>query len=152
VTSGDDPEQTPVGTVVRTGAQDNGVILLNDNAVVTRSYNDVTVDDLGGPAPAPLQEVCKTGIATGRSCGPVLGQAGTEIAAQICAGHGDSGAPVSVGGRLVGVISGGLAALPPCVHPLQGPVHSPTLIPTWDAVAAEMDAAGGVGAGFRLPA
>lgn len=152
VTSGDDPEQTPVGTVVRTGSQDNGVILLNDNAVVTRSYNDVTVDDLGGPAPAPLQEVCKTGISTGRSCGPVLGQAGTEIAAQICAGHGDSGAPVSVGGRLVGVVSGGLAALPPCIHPLQGPVHSPALIPTWDAVAAEMDAAGGVGAGFRLPA
>jgi hypothetical protein len=151
VASGDDPSRTPVGTVVRTGVQDNGVILLNGNAVVSRNYNNVTVDQLGGPSPAPLEQVCKTGIATGRSCGPVLGQVGTEIAAQICAGHGDSGAPVSVGGRLVGILSGGLAALPPCSHPLQGAAHSPALIPTWEAVAADLDAAGGVGAGFRLP-
>ncbi len=148
VRSGDDPDGTVIGTFVRGGAQDNGIILLNDSAQVTDTYNAVTVSSLGGAAPST---VCKTGITTGTSCGPSVVQLGDDLATHLCAAHGDSGAPVYAGDRLIGVLSGGLSAMPACVTPLQGPVHSPVFVSTWDSVSAEMDAAGGVGAGFRLP-
>ncbi len=150
VSSADDPEGTVIGTFERAGAVDNGIILLNENAQVTNSYNGVSINQLGGAAPADFGEVCKTGITTGTSCGPVFATSGAQFATHVCASHGDSGAPVYAGGRLVGVLSGGLSALPTCQHPLQGPLHSPALSTSWDSVGAEMDAAGGVGAGFRL--
>lgn len=151
VKSADDPEETVIGTYERTGAVDNGIILLNDNAQVSNSYNDVTLSGLGGVAPGNFGEVCKTGITTGTSCGPVFAESGSQFATQVCASHGDSGAPVYAGNRLVGVLNGGLAALPSCQHPLQGPVHSPVMTTYWGTVANEMDANGGVGAGFHLP-
>lgn len=146
VVSGDDPSRQVIGTVARVGTQDDGVVLLNDRARVTRSYNAATVRHLGGDA----SQVCKTGITTGTSCGPAV-RFGNDLAVHLCAAHGDSGAPVYADDRLVGVLSGGLTGLPACVTPLQGPVHSPVLVTTWDAVAADLDADGGVGAGFRLP-
>ncbi|WP_420099637.1 S1 family peptidase [Corynebacterium sp.] len=149
VRSADDPEGAVIGTFQRNGAVDNGVILLNDRAQVTSSYNTV-LGSAGGPLPAAGAQVCKTGIATGTSCGPALATSGSGFGVHLCASHGDSGAPVYAGGRLVGLLSGGFAGLPSCRTPLQGPVHSPVLAVTWDAVAAEMNAAGGVGAGFRL--
>ncbi|HIW91338.1 MAG TPA: S1 family peptidase [Candidatus Corynebacterium avicola] len=150
VTSADDPDGTVIGTFERAGSVDNGIILLNENAQVSNSYNDVSVSQLGGAVPSDLGQVCKTGITTGTSCGPVLGTSGAQFGSQVCASQGDSGAPVYTDGRLVGVLSGGLSALPSCQHPAQGPLHSPALSTSWDNVAAEMDAAGGVGAGFHL--
>lgn len=147
VRSGDDPDGTVIGTFVRSGLRDDGVILLNDRAQVTDRYNNVALTTLGGDA----AQICKTGITTGTSCTPAVVRVGDDLAAQICAAHGDSGAPVYDGDRLVGILSGGLSALPACVTPLQGPLHSPVFISTWDSVAAELTAAGGVGAGFRLP-
>jgi len=147
VRSGDDPDGTVIGTFVRSGLRDDGVILLNDRAQVSNHYNNVSLQSTGGTS----AQVCKTGITTGTSCGSAVVQIGADLAAQICAAHGDSGAPVYDGDRLIGVLSGGLAALPACVTPLQGPLHSPVFISTWDSVAAELNAAGGVGAGFRLP-
>lgn len=151
VRSADDPDGTLIGTFVRGGTMDNGVILLNENATVTGSYNDAGLSVAGGGLPGSGAEVCKTGVATGTSCGPMLVTSDTGFAMHVCASHGDSGAPVYVGGRLVGLLSGGFADLPTCRTPLQGPVHSPVTAVNWDAVTAEMDAAGGVGAGFRLP-
>ena len=146
VSSADDPD----GTYERSGSVDNGIILLNENARVTNTYNDVSLSELGGPLPGDFGDVCKTGITTGTSCGPVFATADTQFAMHLCASHGDSGAPVYVGGRLVGVLSGGLADLPSCQHPAQGPVHSPVTGVGWDVVTAEMDYAGGVGAGVHL--
>lgn len=147
VRSGDDPDGTLIGTYVRGGAQDNGIILLNGNARVTNTYNNASLSTLGGGAPTT---VCKTGITTGTSCGPAVMQVGDDLVTHLCAAHGDSGAPVYAGNRLVGVLSGGLSSVPACVTPLQGAAHSPVFVSAWDSVAAEMDAAGGVGAGFHL--
>ncbi|WP_211213212.1 S1 family peptidase [Corynebacterium terpenotabidum] len=151
VRSGDDPDGTVIGTFDRAGTRDNGIILLNDSAQVTDRYNNAVITSLDSSYGADTAQVCKTGIATGTSCGPVTVRLGEDFAAQICASHGDSGAPVYAGERLIGILSGGLASLPACITPLQGPVHSPVFISTWSSVTAEMDAAGGVGAGFRLP-
>lgn len=147
VISADDPKGTVIGTFVKSGAKDNGVILLNKKTTLSRSYNDATITSLGGSA----KQVCKTGITTGTSCGPTIIQVGDELTAQICAAPGDSGAPVYAGGRLVGLVSGGFSTLPPCITPLQGPLHSPVFISTWDGIQADLNAAGGIGAGFRLP-
>lgn len=147
VTSADDPKGTTIGTFVGAGAKDNGVILLNGNTKLSNHYNNATITSLGGSA----TQVCKTGITTGTSCGPTIFQVGDELTAQICAAPGDSGAPVYAGGRLIGLVSGGLSSLPSCITPLQGPLHSPVFISTWDGISADLNAAGGVGAGFRLP-
>lgn len=150
VRSADDPEGTVIGTFQRSGAVDNGIILLNANARLTSSYNAAVLSSLGGPLPGEGSQVCKTGIATGTTCGPLVLTTGSGFAMHVCSSHGDSGAPVYAGGRLVGLLSGGFAGVPSCRTPLQGPVHSPVMAVTWDAVAAEMNAAGGVGAGFRM--
>ena len=47
VRSGDDPDGTLIGTYVRGGAQDNGIILLNGNARVTNTYNNASLSTLG---------------------------------------------------------------------------------------------------------
>ncbi len=150
VRSADDPEGTVIGTFQRRGSVDNGVILLNGNARVTGAYNAAVLHSAGGPLPGAGSQVCKTGIATGTSCGPLVVTGGSGFAMHVCSSHGDSGAPVYVGGRLIGLLSGGLSGVPSCRTPLQGPLHSPVMAMTWDAVVAEMNAAGGVGAGFRL--
>jgi hypothetical protein len=149
VRSADDPEGTVIGTFQRSGARDNGIILLNDSAQVTSSYNAV-LGSAGGPLPGEGAQVCKTGIATGTTCGPLVLRTDSGFAMHVCSSHGDSGAPVYAGGRLIGLLSGGFAGVPSCRTPLQGPVHSPVMAVTWDAVTAEMDATGGVGAGFRM--
>lgn len=151
VRSADDPDGVVIGTYQRSGGVDNGVILLNGHAQVTRSYNDAALSGLGGGMPVSGSVVCKTGISTGTTCGPTVMASGAGFTMHVCSSHGDSGAPVYQGGRLVGLLSGGFAGLPSCQTPAQGPLHSPVQVSSWDAVAAEMDAAGGVGAGFRLP-
>ncbi|MBB3115713.1 hypothetical protein [Corynebacterium bovis] len=151
VTSADAPERGQVGVVARVGDLDQAVILLDPTVTVTATYGDVTVTGLGGPTPAPMTQVCKTGITTGRTCGPVLEATPDYITAHYCGSEGDSGAPVLDGGRLVGMVNGSSTLLPSCVTPLQGDMHSPTVGATWTAVAEDLDATGGVGAGFRLP-
>ena len=54
--------------------------------------------------------MCKTGVASGTTCGYVwVADEGRNVS-QVCAMAGDSGAPVMEGDRLVGMVSGG--ALP----------------------------------------
>src|SRR5699024_8638077 len=97
--------------------------------------------------------LCKQGVATGRTCGNVwAADEGVQIS-QLCAMVGDSGAPVLAGDRMVGMVSGGV--LPDqrysCRTPLQGQLFMPTASTNMDTVLADVDARGGVGAGFRLP-
>ena len=73
---------------------------------------------------------------------------------QVCATLGDSGGPLLVGNRLVGVISGG--ANPTgldlsCRSPLQGFVHVPTMATDATTIINDINAKGSVGAGFQLP-
>lgn len=151
VRSLDAPEAGVIGKVVKFGNLDYSVIRLRPDVQLTRNYGRVALNRIGGPAPAVPNTACKTGVATGTKCGPVLGHLGQTFVSHICASLGDSGAPVYAGGRLVGILNGGFQPLPSCTTPLQGPLHSPAVSTSWDAIAADMNALGGSGAGFRLP-
>ncbi|MDK4258701.1 S1 family peptidase [Corynebacterium propinquum] len=142
------------GTIVASNAHhDYSVIEFGSNAEVTRSYNNVTVDEIGA-GPRFGDQVCKNGVATGHTCGVHYGDAEGIQFNQVCASLGDSGGPLLVGNRLVGIISGG--ANPTgldlsCRSPLQGFLHVPTMASDANTILADLDAHGGVGAGFQLP-
>lgn len=151
VKSMDAGEAGVIGHVVKQGSLDYAVIKLRNDVQLTRAYGRAAINRIGGPIPAPGQNVCKTGISTGTKCGPVIMPMGQEFTSHFCGSHGDSGAPVYRKGRLVGMLNGGFRALPSCTTPLQGPLHSPAISTSWNAVKAGLNASGGVGAGFRLP-
>lgn len=153
VTSADSPEVGRSGTVVRSNPDlDYAVIVFGNNAEVTRAYNGIQLNSLGG-AIAPASTLCKRGVATGDSCGITwISQPGYTIN-QVCARPGDSGAPVMQDGRLVGMVNGGVLPYDElaCNTPLQGPIFMPTVSFTTDETLADLNATGGSGAGFRLP-
>jgi len=122
-----------------------------DPAKVTpvATYNGFGIDGLG-PDPAFGQIACKQGRTTGYSCGVTWGpgeQPGT-ILSQICGQPGDSGAPVTVGNQLVGMIHGAFShELPPCVVKYI-PLHTPAVAESINAIVADVSAKGRTGAGF----
>ncbi|AKK05190.1 hypothetical protein CMUST_04235 [Corynebacterium mustelae] len=142
------------GTVVAHGKDlDYSVIELGSNAKISRSYNGVTVNAVGGGKPGKWKRVCKTGVATGTTCGMVWDADDRASISQVCAMQGDSGAPLMEGDRLVGMVSGGVIpnyALA-CRNPWQGDAFMPTVSTNMDAVISDINAKGGVGAGFTLP-
>lgn len=142
------------GTIVATNQEyDYSVIEFGSNAEVSRSYNNVTVDEIAA-GPRFGEQVCKNGVATGHTCGIHYGNLQGLQFNQVCASLGDSGGPLLVGNRLVGVISGG--ANPTgldlsCRSPLQGFVHVPTMATDATAIINDINAKGRIGAGFQLP-
>ncbi|MDO5670904.1 MAG: serine protease [Corynebacterium sp.] len=140
------------GTVTASNKlHDYSVIELGSNTEISRSYNGVTVNSLGGPV-APGQMLCKQGVATGNTCGQVWSADEQLQVSQVCAMVGDSGAPVLAGDRMVGMVSGGVYPDQrfSCRTPLQGALFMPTVSTSLDNVLADMDNRGGVGAGFQL--
>ena len=99
------------------------------------------------------QTLCKQGVASGWTCGPSWQTGSVYNTSQVCAMQGDSGSPLLIGDRFVGLISGGTLPVPEwsCRTPLQGSAHSPTSGPIADVILADLNASGGVGAGFHLP-
>lgn len=153
VTSADSPNVGVTGTIVRSNKDlDYAVIVFNDRAEVTRSYNGVTIDGVGGRVDAG-NTLCKRGVATGHSCGITwISQPDYNIN-QVCARPGDSGGPVIRDGRLVGMINGGVLPYDvlACNTPLQGAAFMPTVSNHMDPMLADMEATGGPGQGFHLP-
>ncbi|MEJ5929214.1 S1 family peptidase [Corynebacterium sp. H128] len=148
VFSADAPQVGAAGNIVQVSPElDYALVQFNDRAELTRSYSGVTINAVGGQA-ALGQQLCKKGVATGYTCGI----AWDAYNAQVCAMQGDSGAPMFMGDRLIGVISGGNPVVPAgtCSTPWQGPLHMPTVSSSIDAILADLDAQGGVGAGFQL--
>ncbi len=155
VRSMDAVEAGVIGTVQRVDATyDYAVLVLGGNAVPTSTYGDTRVTSVGD-LPKTGETACKQGVATGRTCGPtwVQGAPGSasdpHVSTQICAAPGDSGAPVFVGERLVGMIKGANSA-PACVTPLQGPAFAPTIVTSVRAQIDDMNLHGGPGGGFQL--
>ena len=154
VASGDSWQVGNSGTIVASNERhDYSVIEFGSNAEVTRSYNNVTIDEIAD-GPHFGEQVCKNGVATGYTCGIHYGAVQGIQFNQVCASLGDSGGPLLTGNRLVGVISGG--ANPTgldlsCRSPLQGFVHVPTMATDANTLFADLNARGGVGAGFQLP-
>ena len=95
-----------------------------------------------------IRDRCKTGVASGTTCGYTYTDWAARNTNQVCAMQGDSGAPLMVGDRVIGMINGGIWGPPfnvACRTPLQGPLHAPTGALRMDAVL------GDIPGGFRLP-
>jgi hypothetical protein len=114
--------------------------------------NDVDgfrIDGLG-PDPTFGQVACKLGRTTGYSCGVTWGpgeQPGT-IVNQVCGQPGDSGAPVTVDNRLVGMIHGAFSEdLPTCVVKFI-PLHTPAVTMSINTQLADITAKHRPGSGF----
>lgn len=122
-----------------------------DRAKVTpvSNYNGFQISGLGSD-PAFGQIACKLGRTTGYSCGVTWGpgeQPGT-ILSQACGRPGDSGAPVTVGDQLVGMIHGAFSEdLPTCATQYV-PLHTPAVAESVSSILADLNAKGHPGAGF----
>ena len=107
------------------------------------------IDGLG-PDPTFGEVACKLGRTTGASCGVTWGpgqQPGT-ILNQVCGQPGDSGAPVTVDNRLVGMIHGAFSEdLPTCVVKFV-PLHTPAVTMSMNAVLGDITAKNRPGSGF----
>ena len=113
------------------------------------TVNGFRIDGLG-PDPSFGEVACKLGRTTGYSCGVTWGPGedpGT-ILNQVCGQPGDSGAPVTVNNRLVGMIHGAFSEeLPTCA--LQYiPLHTPAVTVSMTSVLADIAAKNRPGAGF----
>lgn len=152
VSSADSWQVGPTGTVVSKNEQlDYSLIEFGSKAEVSRSYNGVTANGVGGTI-QPGDITCKRGVATGRTCGMTFQHTERVTVNQVCAMVGDSGAPVFRNGRIVGSVSRGLIpGLPSCHTPWQGALHNPTVVSNTDAIIADLNRREGVGSGFTLP-
>lgn len=134
-----------VGTVGRIAGKsrdlDYAVIDFDPAKVVpVNRIGSLTINSVGSPAEFP-DVVCKQGLTTGNTCGVVWGDLlqSNETWTQLCVIEGDSGSPVVRGTTLVGMVNAYLGVA--CLGPELG-----TDI---DTILADLNAHGGVGAGFR---
>ena len=120
-----------------------------DKVVPVDNYDNFLISGVG-PDPTFGQIACKLGRTTGYSCGVTWGpgeQPGT-ILNQVCGQPGDSGAPVTVGNQLVGMIHGAFSNdLPTCVIKYI-PLHTPAVTESMNAVLTDVNARGRPGSGF----
>lgn len=140
-----------VGTMVAGNDALDYAVIQFDPAKV-RPVNNVggfQIDGLG-PDPVVGDIACKLGRTTGYSCGVTWGP-GTEpgtIVNQVCGQPGDSGAPVTVNNRLVGMIHGAFSEeLPTCVVKFI-PLHTPAVTMSFNTQLADITAKNRPGTGF----
>ncbi|WP_275984643.1 S1 family peptidase [Mycolicibacterium brumae] len=141
-----------VGTMVAgNDALDYAVIKFDPELVApTNNVNGFIIDGLG-PDPAFGQVACKLGRTTGQSCGVTWGpgQDPGTIVNQVCGAPGDSGAPVTVNNKLVGMLHGAYTdALPTCVMKFI-PLHTPAVTMSFNTQLADITAKNRHGTGFR---
>jgi hypothetical protein len=120
-----------------------------DKVAPVSNWRGFAIDGLG-PDPKFGEVACKLGRSTGYSCGVTWGpgeEPGT-IVNQVCGQPGDSGAPVTVNNRLVGMIHGAFTeGLPTCVIKYI-PLHTPAVTMSINAILADLAAKNRPGAGF----
>jgi hypothetical protein len=113
------------------------------------TVNGFQIDGLG-PDPVFGEIACKLGRTTGYSCGVTWGpgdEPGT-IVNQVCGQPGDSGAPVTVDNRLVGMIHGAFSEkLPTCIVKFV-PLHTPAVTVSINAILGDITAKNRPGSGF----
>ena len=140
-----------LGTMVAgNDALDYAVIQFDPQKVrPVNTINGFRIDGLG-PDPSFGEVACKLGRTTGHSCGVTWGPGedpGT-IVNQVCGQPGDSGAPVTVNNRLVGMIHGAFAEdLPTCITQYI-PLHTPAVTMSINAVLGDITAKNRPGSGF----
>jgi hypothetical protein len=140
-----------VGTMVAgNDALDYAVIQFDPQKV--RPVNNVKGFQIDGLGPDPVvgDVACKLGRTTGYSCGVTWGpgdEPGTFIN-QVCGRPGDSGAPVTVNNRLVGMIHGAFSEeLPTCIIKYI-PLHTPAVNMSFNTQLADITAKNRPGTGF----
>lgn len=155
----------PGAVVSAEGATDAGVVGkmvagndLLDYAVIefdpqkvtpTNTVNGFVIDGLGAD-PVFGEIACKLGRTTGYSCGVTWGpgQEPGTIVNQVCGQPGDSGAPVTVNNKLVGMIHGAYTEdLPTCVVKFV-PLHTPAVTMSFNTQLADITAKNRPGTGF----
>ncbi|QBS43960.1 S1 family peptidase [Nocardia sp. CS682] len=154
-------EHTPdAGVVGKVAFSDDGkgldyaVLELNPERVTpVRSVGPTTIAGLGD-APGPGATVCSSGRSSGSDCGVVWGELDGTTINQYCSKPGDSGGPVVVGDRLVGMNQGRLTGIGPVGFDVPcttaaNPLHSPAFFQPIVVILAAINAQGGVGAGFQ---
>ena len=145
------PEAGVVGTMVAGSDKlDYAVIQFDPNKVTpVDNFKGFLISGIG-PDPTVGQVACKLGRTTGYSCGVTWGpgqQPGTIIN-QDCGQPGDSGAPVTVDNKLVGMIHGAFSGnLPVCVVKFI-PLHTPAVTYSMNAVLGDVNTRNRPGAGF----
>jgi hypothetical protein len=155
----------PGAQVAAEGAEDRGIlgtmvagndgldyaVIRFDPAKVApvSNWNGFIINGLG-PDPAFGQVACKLGRTTGYSCGVTWGpgQDPGTIVNQVCGRPGDSGAPVTVNNKLVGMIHGAFTeGLPTCVIKYI-PLHTPAITMSMNSILADLAIKDRPGAGF----
>ncbi|MGE2724264.1 S1 family peptidase [Mycolicibacterium pulveris] len=148
-------ESTPNAGVVGVMVAGNDAL---DYAVIqfdpakVRPVNNIDGFQIDGLGPDPVvgDIACKLGRTTGYSCGVTWGP-GTEpgtFVNQVCGGPGDSGAPVTVNNRLVGMIHGAFSEnLPTCIIKYI-PLHTPAVTMSFNTQLADITAKSRPGTGF----
>ena len=140
-----------VGTMVAGNDKLDYAVIKFDPAKVAplNEVNGFRIDGIGAD-PTFGEVACKLGRTTGYSCGVTWGpgeQPGT-IVNQVCGQPGDSGAPVTVNNRLVGMIHGAFSEeLPTCVVKFI-PLHTPAVTMSINTQLADITAKGRPGSGF----
>lgn len=145
------PGAGAVGTMVAgNDALDYAVIEFDPQKVrPTNNVNGFQIDGLGAD-PVVGDVACKLGRTTGYSCGVTWGpgQEPGTIVNQVCGQPGDSGAPVTVNNRLVGMIHGAFSeVLPTCVVKFI-PLHTPAVTMSFNTQLADITAKNRPGTGF----
>ena len=145
------PDVGVIGTMVAGNDGLDYAVIRFDPAKVdpVSNWNGFAIDGIG-PDPVFGQVACKLGRTTGYSCGVTWGPGedpGT-IVNQVCGQPGDSGAPVTVNNRLVGMIHGAFTeGLPTCIIK-DIPLHTPAVTMSMNAILADLAAKDRPGAGF----
>jgi hypothetical protein len=140
-----------LGTMVAgNDALDYAVIQFDPQKVrPVNNVNGFQIDSLG-PDPVVGDVACKLGRTTGYSCGVTWGpgeEPGTFVN-QVCGQPGDSGAPVTVNNRLVGMIHGAFSEeLPTCIIKYI-PLHTPAVNMSFNTQLADITAKNRPGTGF----
>jgi len=138
----------PIGTVVDVGEMDYGVIKFDPAKVTpTSSFAGFPVNGVG-PDPEWHQAACTDGAANGVRCGGVASMPGPGPRGAISRSPfqaGDDGSPITCDGHLIGIAFGGIDT----PGDLQGlaPSHF-TNFTKFSAIMGDVNARGGVGAGF----
>ncbi|WP_026918606.1 S1 family peptidase [Gordonia shandongensis] len=145
-----------VGRIVTANPKlDYAVVLLDGSRVrPVRTVGKARITRVG-TYPKPFSNVCKSGRTTGFSCGPTLTTGGRFVYNYVCSAPGDSGGPIMVGSRLVGMLNGIRRIAGPntppvfCVDPAF-PVYTPMAATPIRDVLRNLNGVPAIGAGFRV--